>query len=156
MNGLCQRLTQRRGLARRLGRASQFVGETAALQVLHAEKGLSLSVSHLDDLHDPGMLQPSQRLRVPLEADQIFAGRVTIIQNHLDGNEALRTLLPGLVNNAHAPAAEDRQNLVAWDPGQVLHRSACRTRLLLPMWLLRARLLGVNLRLGRCTAFNYR
>ena len=38
---------------------------------------------------------------------------------HLEGDDAVQSVLPGLVNHAHAPVAEERFHVVARDPRQL-------------------------------------
>ncbi len=69
----------------------------------------------LEDLHDVGVLQACNRFALGAEAGQfpfagIFAG-----QDHLEGHQAVELALPGLVDDAHAAAAQLLQQFVVAD-----------------------------------------
>ena len=70
------------------------------------------------NLHDMGVLQPCDGLRLSAEAFQVIRRGIMACQNHLQGDDAIELKLPGLVHNAHAAAAQDAQNLVAGDRRQ--------------------------------------
>jgi hypothetical protein len=65
------------------------------------------------DLHDVGVLQASDGLRLDAEAGQVCLAGVCPRQDHLEGHDAVQLDLPGLVDDAHAAAAQLTQNLVA-------------------------------------------
>src|SRR2546430_2246818 len=71
----------------------------------------SLPPPDLEDRHDVGVLQPRDRLRLGAEA-----GRLIVVgvrgQDHLQRDQAAGTDLAGLVDDAHAAAAQLRQDLV--------------------------------------------
>jgi hypothetical protein len=67
------------------------------------------------DLHDVGVLQPGDGLRLGLEARQLRLAGMGTGQYHLQGHGAAQPGLPRLVDNAHAAAAQRAQHLVARD-----------------------------------------
>jgi hypothetical protein len=65
------------------------------------------------DLHNVGMLQPGDGLRLGAKTRQLLGVEVFPGQDHLQGHGAVEVVLPGPVHHPHAPAADDLQELVA-------------------------------------------
>ena len=65
------------------------------------------------DLHDVRMLQPRHRLGLDAEARQLPRPGMAAGQHHLERHGALQGQMPGLVDDAHAAAAEHALDLVA-------------------------------------------
>src|SRR5262249_2720727 len=66
-------------------------------------------------LHDAGVLHLRDRLRLRQEARAIVRGGVPARQDHLQRARAAQAQLPGLVDDAHAAAAQNAPDLVAGD-----------------------------------------
>ena len=70
------------------------------------------------DLDDVRVLQPGDRLGLGQEADGGLGPGVVAGQDHLEGDDAVEPELPGLVDDAHAAAAQLPEDLVAGDLGE--------------------------------------
>ncbi len=118
LHGSGQRLHQRRRFPNRQRRTIQLLVQAAAAAEFQGEEGLALVFADLMDLHDVGMLQTGDRFRLDLEAGQIRLAGVTAGQDHLQGDEAMEFVLPGLVDDAHAAATQHAKDVIARDGGQ--------------------------------------
>jgi len=98
---------QRCGGLGRLRFAGEFLRQGAAVHEFQGEIGVALGLADLVNLHDVRVLQPRLRLRLRPEAAQVLGVRLGAGQEHLEGHQALQALVAGLVDNAHAPAAQD-------------------------------------------------
>src|SRR6266851_670440 len=87
----------------------------AAVNVLHREERPSVLLADLVDLNDVRMLEPGYRLDLDTEAGQLFRERIR--EHHLESHNAVELLLPRLINDAHAAAAQTSQDLVAGHRG---------------------------------------
>ena len=68
-------------------------------------------LADLVDLHDVGVLQPGDGLGLGAEAGQLLPSPACAAgQDHLEGDEAVEPDLPGLVDDAHAAAAQLAQH----------------------------------------------
>jgi hypothetical protein len=65
------------------------------------------------DLHDVGVLESGNGLSLRAEAGQVGAAGVVAGQDHLQRHQAAQADLTGLVDDAHAAAAQLAQDLVA-------------------------------------------
>ena len=90
LHGLGQGRHQRGGLAGRLGRARQFLGQVAALDELHGEVGLAVLLAHVVDLDDVRMPQAGHRFRLSQEAFPRLRAGVRAGEQHLEGDGRLR------------------------------------------------------------------
>jgi hypothetical protein len=70
-------------------------------------------LADLVNLHDAGVVQPSHRLRLDLEARQLLGAGVAAGQDHLQCDDPIQLRLPGLVDDTHAATAQLAQDLVA-------------------------------------------
>jgi hypothetical protein len=115
--GGVHRLGQRRHQAGRLGGrqrlALQLVGQAAAGDELQGEVGMSLVPAGLEKLHDVRVLQRRDRLGLGHEPLQVLGGGVGAREDHLQRHDPVDALLECLVNDAHAPAAQLPEDLVA-------------------------------------------
>ena len=93
-----------------VGRA---LGQAAARDVFHAEKGLPLMFAYFVDRHNAWMVEAGGRFRFLSEAPHIFQGREPAGQNHLQRDEAVEWDVSSLVHDAHAASAQLFQDLVA-------------------------------------------
>jgi hypothetical protein len=108
-----QLLDQPGGVARRQRLVAQPEAEAAAADVLqrHVRQDLMLAeIKHLDDV---GVAQGRHRLGLDQEAPALLAIGVRARQHHLERHQALQAQVPGLVDDAHAVAAQFVANLVA-------------------------------------------
>jgi hypothetical protein len=104
------------GLEGGLGPAGGVVGQGAAVEVLEGEIGLTLVLADLVDGDDIGVLQAGDGLRLRLEAGAADGLGEPAGQHHLEGHQAAQRLLPGLVDDAHAAAAQLLQDHIHADP----------------------------------------
>ena len=74
-------------------------------------------LADLVDLHDVRVLQLGHRLRLGAEAGQLLRAGVVARQDHLQGDDPVQLHLPGLVDHAHAAAAQLAEDLVAGHDG---------------------------------------
>jgi hypothetical protein len=115
LGGPGQRGHQRGGLSGRLGRARQLPGQAASLEKLHGEVRPALVVAHIVDPHDVLVPQAGDHLGLALEARPLVRAGVGAGQEHLERDGAVQAQVPGLVDDAHAAAAEHCFDLVARD-----------------------------------------
>ena len=97
-------LDQGGGLARPEPPLQQAPCQRAALDPLQRQKRLALVLADLEHLHDIGMLQPRHRLGLDLKT-RAFLGPGVAVKNHLQGDQAMESLLSRLVNDTHAAFA---------------------------------------------------
>jgi hypothetical protein len=71
-------------------------------------------VAYIVDLNDIRVLQVRHYLGLALKPSALVLARVGSSDQHLERDEAIQSLLFGLVNNAHAAVAEQRLNVIAW------------------------------------------
>src|SRR5262249_43078501 len=81
---------------------------------LQGQENLAVMLANLVDLDDIGMPQPGHGLRLGTQPTDFLPAGHDTGPDHLQGDKALSSLLPGFVDNAHAAAAELAQHLVAW------------------------------------------
>ena len=90
LDGFGQGRQQRGGLAGRLGRARQFLGQVAPLDKLHREVGLAVVVAHVVDLNNIRMPQTGRSLRLPARsASGTLALAVHTGEQHLERDRAV-------------------------------------------------------------------
>ena len=99
------------------GVPSSRVVQAAALDVLQLEVGQAVGLADVVDLHDVGVLQAGDGLRLGQEADGGLGAGMGAGQDHLQDAGAVQADLPGAVDDAHAAAAQLAQDLVAVDGG---------------------------------------
>jgi hypothetical protein len=63
-------------------------------------------VAHVVDLDDIGVPQARHCLRLALKSRPLVWPGVCAGEQHFEGDEAVQAQVPGLVDDAHAPAAE--------------------------------------------------
>ena len=83
-----------------------------------AKYGRPVVLADLVDLDDVGVLQAGDGLGLGPEAAGGLGPGVLAGQDHLEGDEAVEPDLPGLVDDAHAAAAQLAEDLVAGDLGE--------------------------------------
>ena len=94
------------------GAAGQLLVEAAAGTELQREEGTTLMLSDFVDLHNVGMLQAADRLRLGAEPRQVVGSGVGAGQDHLERDEAIESDLAGLVDDAHAAPAQLAQDFI--------------------------------------------
>ena len=110
-----ERLDQRRRTPRRPWGAVEPPVEPPALEVLQLEVGQAVGLADVVDLDDVGVLEPRDGRRLGQEAGGGHGIGVGTGQDHLEGARAVEADLTGVVDDAHAAAAELTQDLVAGD-----------------------------------------
>ena len=83
--------------------------------ILQLEEGQAVGLADVVDLHDVGVLQAGDGLRLGQEADGGLVVGMGTGQDHLQGAGAVQEDLSGAVDDAHAAAAQLAQDLVAGD-----------------------------------------
>ena len=84
----------------------KLLGEVAALDELHAEVALAVVLADLVDRHDPGVVEQGDGLGLVLEPPQLGVVGQDAGLDHLERDGPVEADLPGLVDDAHAAAAE--------------------------------------------------
>jgi hypothetical protein len=74
-----------------------------AVDKLQGDEGPSGSLADFVNLDDVGVLQPRHGLGFSVKAPALFAG--TVGPKHLQGHDAVETLMPGFEDDAHAAAS---------------------------------------------------
>ncbi len=115
VHGPRQRLQQRRRLGGRQRLAAELLVEAAAAHVLQREERQAAVLADVVNLDDVRVPQPGDRQRLAPEALELLRGGVRPGEDHLQGDDAVQAPLPGLVDDAHAAAAQLLQNVVSFD-----------------------------------------
>ena len=113
VDGVGQRGNECSRLASRLRMPLDFLSEVATLNELHREVRPAGHVANVVDLHDVGVAQAGDRLRLAQEALQLYRPGAGVGQQHLQGDRAVEAQVPRPVDDAHAAAAEQRLHPVA-------------------------------------------
>ena len=100
-------------LMSRLRNPPDLISQVAALNQLHREVGPALHVAHVIDLHDVGVAQAGDRLRLAQEALQLLRPGAGAGQQHLQGDRAVKAQVPRPIDDAHAASAKQRLHPVA-------------------------------------------
>ena len=113
-----QRLADLRGVVQRLSGAEYAVLchallERLALDELHDDILRLSAVADIVDRDDIRLREHGDRVRLRLEAVFQLGVRRHLIAQDLDGDIAVQLVAHGLVNDRHAAAADDLQDLVA-------------------------------------------
>jgi hypothetical protein len=90
----------------------QPLGHAAPLDQLHAEVAVAVVFAHLMNRHDVRMVEVRDGFRFPTKTLEIFRGRPSPAQDHLDGNRPIEPNLARLVDHAHSATANLLQKLV--------------------------------------------
>ena len=87
--------------------------QRAALDIFHRKVLLPVVLADLVDGHDVRMLQMGDRLGFgPEPLHHLGLGQLPGGEHQLDGDDAVQAFLVGLIDNAHAAARDDFQQLV--------------------------------------------
>ena len=100
----------------RLGVARQAIFQGSPLEQLQGHERHPVGLADLVDLHDVGMPEPGDRLGLDAEPGQVV-GTGPVPADHLQGDQPVQAALAGLVDDAHAPFANQVHDLVGGDPG---------------------------------------
>jgi hypothetical protein len=100
----------RRGL-RIGGVAGQDLGQARAVDELHAEILPAVVLADLVDRDDSRMVEVGRRLGLVAEGVHLVVVGPVAGPEHPDGDRPIEVPLPGLVDDPHAAAAEDPQQL---------------------------------------------
>src|SRR6516165_5544828 len=95
--------------------ASNPVLECLSLQKLHRNEGLALVITNLINCADIRVVQRGGCLSFTLETLQSLAVPGEPLGQEFERDEAMQPGVLGLVNHAHAPAAEFLQNAIVAD-----------------------------------------
>ena len=114
-DGLRQHLDEPGRPSGRPGGAVEPLAQAAPLDVLQLEVGEPVGLADVVDLHDVGVLQAGNGLRLGQEAGGGQVAGMGPGQDHLEGAGPVQSDLSGVVNHAHAAAPEFAQDLVAVD-----------------------------------------
>ena len=90
----------------------QSLGEAAARDQLHGEVLLAVVLADLVDRHDAGVVEQGDGLGLVLEPAQLVVAGEHAGLDHLEGDGPVEADLPGLVDDAHAAAAQLLVDLV--------------------------------------------
>src|SRR5262249_13668080 len=97
------------------------VGEALALDELHGEVAPAVVLADLVDRHDMRVVETGDGLGLVAEASEVVVAGPGPCAEHLQRDEAVEGALAGLVDDAHAAAAEDAVDLVV---AEVTHACA--------------------------------
>ena len=112
-HGPRQDLDEPRGPLRHPGRAVESLVQATSGQVLQLEERQALDFADGIDLDDVPMLQLGDRLGLAQESGDGLGPGMSAGQDHLDGAGAIEADLPGLIDDAHAAAAQLTEDLIA-------------------------------------------
>ena len=113
-------LRDRERQARREPALFEELLDRLALDKVHDKIRLAFVAADRVDGNDVGMLQPRRGLRLALEALHVLFGGAFARQEDLDRHLPPQDRVARLVDNAHAPAADLRQDLVRAHLGRQL------------------------------------
>jgi hypothetical protein len=88
------------------------VGQAGALDQFHGDERLSVHLADLVDGDDAGVMKPRGCLGFGAEAGFEVRSGPRSGEQHLDGNPAVQSALPGFVDDTHSPAANLTEDLV--------------------------------------------
>ena len=93
----------------------ELLGEVSPLDELHAEVLLTLMVANFINRHDPRVIQQCDGLGLVLESPQLRVVSQHAGPDHLEGDRPVEADLAGLVDHAHAAAAQFPVDLIVAD-----------------------------------------
>ena len=105
---------ERRG--ERQGAAEDPLGERLALQVLHDQEGRAVVLADVEQGADARVGERRQGARLALEARPAVGVRGQGGRQHLDGDGAVETGIPGAIDLAHPARADGARDLVRPEP----------------------------------------
>ena len=113
LHGPGQLLDEHGRLSRRQRRAGQLAGQAAAVADTPGEERQAVVLADLVDLHDIGMLQRGDGLGLGRKRDRSSGPAWPPARIIFRATTRFKARLPGLVDDAHAAAAQLAQHLVA-------------------------------------------
>ena len=102
--------------ARRGGNGSdprRALGQAAARDEFQREERPAVGLADFVDLDDVGVVEAGDDLRFGEETGVFRRSVAAIVQDHLEGDDAVELELAGLVDDAHAAAAQLAKDLIA-------------------------------------------
>ena len=115
LHGAGQLLDQDGRLARRVRLAVQAPRQGTALDPLHRQERLAFVLAHLEHLDDAGVPHAGGEFRFDAEARSLLLAGGVARKDHLQRRGTVQGQVPGLVDDAHAAAADFGEDLVARD-----------------------------------------
>ena len=99
------------------------MGEIASFDQFHREKVLPFLLTYFVYLDDIRMMQPRRGFGLALKAaDELRAGEFTG-QQHLEGDKAVQTFLPGAIYHPHSPPGDFIQQFIIAKRAENLRRT---------------------------------
>ena len=108
--GNLDRVTQH--VAERHSLVRDQAGERLSRHVLHRDEPVPVGLADVVDGDDVRVIEAGGRLRFLHEALASVGVPDLVASEHLQGDEAVQPRVPGLVDGAHAPLAQDLDGLV--------------------------------------------
>src|SRR5260370_15493463 len=94
-------------------RLAELIRQASACHQLQREERQSVDLADFKDLHDIGMLQPSNGVGFRAKARRLFRQATQLRQQNLQSHPAVRPVLPGFVNYPHSPPTQFLEDLIA-------------------------------------------
>ena len=94
-----------------LGRPLEAVGEAPPFEQLERDEGAAVGLAEVVDLDDVGMAEPGDGLGLDQEPLAMLGVGVLAVADHLQRDDPVQRAVPGLVDDAHAAAAQLGQDL---------------------------------------------
>src|SRR5271165_2355276 len=91
--------------------------QTLTLQVFHDQVGIPVVVAEFEHRYDIGVLQAPERLSLAKEPRQHLRMLCKSTYDHLDCYESIELRVRRLVNDSHASAPDDTEDIVLPDLG---------------------------------------
>ena len=110
-----ERFEKTGGVLGHLRLAGERLIQRRPIDVFQRKMGERITFADLVDLHDVGVLQSGNGLRLDLEAGQLLGAGMATGKDHLQRHQTVEFPLPRLVDDSHSPAAEFAKNVVATD-----------------------------------------
>ena len=92
---------------------AQALGQAAARDEFQREERPAVGLADFVDLDDVGVVEAGDDLRFGEETGVFRRSVAAIVQDHLEGDDAVELELAGLVDDAHAAAAQLAKDLIA-------------------------------------------
>ena len=119
---------QRGGLTGRQGAGRQLPCKRRALDESHAVEGEAVTLAHIEDRHDPRMVEPGRGFGLATKSGEIGPAGEVAAQEHFEGDRAAEALLRGAVDDAHTAAADLLDQLVIAEGGRKRRRAGREPR----------------------------
>ena len=96
------------------GVPARSAGQALPLDEFERQVRPPFVLADLVDLHDMGMLEAGDRLRLAPEAVELSGRGVGTREQHLEGDQAVQPELPGLVDDPHSAPAQLGEDFIAF------------------------------------------